>query len=311
MTQTTTNAAVIQSFARGPEYGAIALPAGEPVQVLAAALSPRVRSQASGAHYTSQGVLPLVPGLDGVGRRADGTRIYFLAANDAFGTMAERTVADARLQVELPERVDATAIAAGMLPAISSWVALTQRAPITRGQRVLILGATGTSGLLAVQVARHLGASEVIAAGRSAAGLAHAKALGADQVFVLSEPGALARAASEVDVVLDYLWGEVTSAVMPALCRHREGEARALHWVLIGSAAGDELALSSVLLRKRNLHLLGSGQGASTTAEMFACAPAIVAAFAAGVLTVDRRCVPLADVATAWASAGDRVVFVP
>jgi hypothetical protein len=84
--------------------------------------------------------------------------------------------------------------------------------------------------------------------------------------------------------------------------------------VLIGSVAGDELALSSVLLRKRNLHILGSGQGASTTAEMFSVAPAIVAAFAERKLEVHLREVALADVATAWASraeSGERIVFIP
>ena len=108
--------------------------------------------------------------------------------------------------------------------------------------------------------------------------------------------------ASEVDIVLDYLWGNVVSLLMPALCRRRRDESRALRWVLIGSMAGDELALSSVLLRKRNLQILGSGQGASTTAEMFSVAPDIVAAFAAGQLDVRLREVPLADVATWWSA---------
>jgi NADPH:quinone reductase-like Zn-dependent oxidoreductase len=314
-------AAVIRDFQVGPRFDSIDLPAsteGVPVDVLAAALSPRVRSGASGQHYTSHGVLPLVPGLDGVGRLADGRRVYFLAAHDEFGTMAERTLADPRLMVPLPESASATAVAALMLPAISSWAALTKRVTLQPGNSVLVLGATGTSGQLAVQIAKELGASHVVAAGRDAAALERVAARGADRVVKLSgtkdDGAAVAEVASEVDIVVDYLWGTVTSQVMPMICRQRRVEDRALHWVLIGSAAGDELALSSVLLRKRNLHLLGSGQGATSTADLFGTVPAILRAFADGKLDVEAREVPLADVATAWSAphaSGERVVFVP
>ena len=277
-----------------------------------------MRAGASGAHYTSTGALPLVPGIDGVGRLATGQRVYFVAASETVGTMAEQAVADARLLAPLPDRVSSSVIAAGMLPALSSWVVLAKRAPIQAGQRVLVLGATGTSGRLAVQIAKHLGAGEVIAVGRDAESLDQVRALGADQVVRLTgtrgDADAVARAASEVDIVLDYLWGTVTSALLPALCRLRQAESRALRWVLIGSAAGDEIALSSVLLRKRNLHILGSGQGATSAADMFSVAPEIIAAFADRALEVALREVPLADVAAGWSrrsSAGERVVLVP
>lgn len=314
-------AAVVRRFEVGPQYDTFELPLeedGVAVDVVAAALSPRVRSQASGAHYTSSGVLPLVPGIDGVGRLASGQRVYFLAAHDAAGTMAEKTWAHPRLVLPLPDGVRSPVIAAGMLPAISSWVALTLRAQIQPGHSVLVLGATGTSGQLAVQIAKHLGAAQVIAAGRSAEALERARALGADQVVQLTggdaDAGAVAQVASEVDIVLDYLWGTTTSRIMPALCRRRQAESRALTWVLIGSVTGDEIALSSVLLRKRNLHILGSGQGASSTAEMFSVAPAIIAAFAAGRLEVQLREVPLAEIAAWWSrstGSGERIVFIP
>jgi NADPH:quinone reductase-like Zn-dependent oxidoreductase len=316
-------AAVIRDFKAGPRFEAdfaAPKPTDEDVlvDVLAAALSPRARSGASGQHYTSNGVLPLVPGVDGVGRLADGRRVYFVAQDDAFGPMAQQTLADARMMVPLPEAASAAEVAALMLPAISSWVALTKRVTLTKGQSVLVLGATGTSGLLAVQVAKELGAGQVIAAGRDAAALERARSRGADAVVQLTggkEDGqAVAAAASEVDVVLDYLWGSVTSAVLPMICRARQAENRALHWVLIGSAAGDEIALSSVLLRKRNLHVLGSGQGAVSTRDMFGTAPDIMRAYAAGKLTVDARQVPLADVDRWWSAkvgSGERVVFVP
>ena len=319
-------AAVIRDFDVGPRHEAdfAAPPAehdedGVSIAVLAAALSPRARSGASGQHYTSSGVLPLVPGVDGVGRLADGRRVYFLARDDAFGTMAEQTRADARMLLPLPETASATEVAALMLPAISSWVALTKRVLPAPGQRVLVLGATGTSGQLAVQIAKYLGAGHVVAAGRDAAALERVRSRGADTVVPLTGDGnadgrAVAAAASEVDVVLDYLWGTVTSAVLPALCRARQAEGRALHWVLIGSAAGDEIALSSVLLRKRNLQVLGSGQGAVSTRDMFGVAPDILRAYAAGKLSVDARAVPLAEVDRWWSAkvgSGERLVFVP
>jgi NADPH:quinone reductase-like Zn-dependent oxidoreductase len=315
------NAAVIRTFGQAPRYEPFALPEiaeGVVVDMLASALSPRVRSGASGQHYTSRGVLPLVPGMDGVGRWPDGRSVYLLAADDRIGTMADQAVADPRLVVPLPDDVSASLIAAAMIPAMSSWVALTKRVTIQPGQQVLVLGATGTAGQLAVQIAKHLGAGRVIAAGRNAEALEHVRALGADTTIPLAgEPAdaeAIAAVASEVDVVLDYLWGSVTTAVMPALCRHRAAESRALHWILIGSVAGDEIALSSILLRKRNLHVLGSGQGATSTADMFSVAPDVIAACATGALQVQVREVPLADVEKYWpmdVPSGERLVFIP
>jgi NADPH:quinone reductase-like Zn-dependent oxidoreductase len=315
-----TKAAVVWAVDQAPRYETFTLPEnreGVLVDVLASALSPRVRSGASGQHYTSNGVLPLVPGIDGVGRLPDGRRIYFLAADDTIGTMAEKTFADSRLAVPLPEDVSASVIAGAMIPAISSWVALTKRAKLERGQSVFVLGATGTAGQLAVQIAKHLGAGRVVAAGRDQEALGRVRDLGADDIVRLTGTKAdgdeVAAAASEVDIVLDYLWGTVTTAIMPALCRRREAESRALSWVLIGSIAGEDISLSSVLLRKRNLHVLGSGQGATSTAEMFSVSPDIVAAFAAGRLQVQIREVPLASVERHWSTngpSGQRLVFV-
>ena len=313
-------AAVVRDLAQAPRYEEFALPqqgGAVVVDVLASALSPRVRSGASGQHYTSRGVFPFVPGIDGVGRLPDGRRVYFLAADDTIGTMAEKALADPRLSVSLPDEVGVSLIAAGMIPAMSAWVALTKRTQLERGQRVLVIGATGVAGRLAVQIAKHLGAGRVVAAGRDPVALDRLRDLGADDVVRLTgektDGDAVAAVASEVDIVVDYLWGTVTTVLMPALCRRRDAESRALNWVLIGAMAGDEISLSSVLLRKRNLHILGSGQGAISTAEMFSVCPNIIAAFAAGKLQVQVREVPLADVENSWSAklpSGVRLVFV-
>ncbi len=126
--------------------------------MLAAGLHPRVRSQANGSHYTSTDELPLVPGIDGVGRGPDGLLRYFLLPDARVGAMAERTVIDTRRSVVLPESCDPVAVAAAMNPAMSSWVALRQRIEFRAGQDVLVLAATGNAGQLAVQIAKLLGA---------------------------------------------------------------------------------------------------------------------------------------------------------
>src|SRR5579863_8067766 len=155
----TMNAAVVTSFGEPPRYQRFEVPrpagAGQIlVDVLAAGLHPRVRSGAAGAHYTSTGTLPMIPGVDGVGRRPDGRLVYFAAAGDAIGTMAERAVADVRRAIELPDGADVAKVAAAMNPAMSSWVALRRRVPIEPGQSVLVLGGTGNAGTMAVQIAK-------------------------------------------------------------------------------------------------------------------------------------------------------------
>jgi NADPH:quinone reductase-like Zn-dependent oxidoreductase len=211
------NAAVVGSFDQPPQYRQFEVPqptAGEEllVDVLAVGLHPRVRSGAAGVHYTSTGSLPMIPGIDGVARRPDGKLIYFVADDAVSGTLADKALADKRRSIELPDDVDAAAVAATLNPAMSSWVALRLRVPIVAGQRVLVLGATGNAGTMAVQVAKLLGAGHVVGAGRDLERLNALTTLGADQVVQLTHDTeatakALATAAAEVDIVIDYLWG--------------------------------------------------------------------------------------------------------
>src|SRR6201989_1787916 len=124
----------------------------------------------------------MIPGVDAVGQRPDGTRVYFVAADDVTGTMADKALASARQSSELPGDADVAKIAAAMNPAMSSWVALRRRVPIQPGQSVLMLGATGNAGAMAVQVARRLGAGRVVGAGRDPGRLGALTAVGADEV---------------------------------------------------------------------------------------------------------------------------------
>jgi len=113
------NAALVTSFYEPPHLQRIPAPKGPVVEVVAVAVHPRVRAVAAGSECERLGDPPLVPGIDGVGRRADGTLVYFLAASELFGTMAELAIADPARSVELPAGTDPVLIAAGVHPAVS------------------------------------------------------------------------------------------------------------------------------------------------------------------------------------------------
>ena len=126
------HAAVVTSFDSPPAYREFPAPAPQQPQevladVLAVGLHPRVRSQADGSHYTSSGELPLIPGVDGVARTADGKMRYFVLEDTTMGAMAEQTLIDLRRSVVLPDGSDPVTIAAVMNPAMSSWIALRRR----------------------------------------------------------------------------------------------------------------------------------------------------------------------------------------
>lgn len=299
------HAAVVTEFGRPPVWQAFPDPVPTAdevvVDVVAAGLHPRVRSQADGSHYTSEGALPLVPGVDAVGRFPDGTLRYFAVASDTRGTMAERVAVDPRASVVLPEGADAVAVAAGANPVMSSWVALRRRIHFAPGSRVLVLGATGASGSAAVQVAKHLGARHVVASGRDATRLSELPALGADVVVPLDDVDAVGAAAADVDVVIDYVWGRPAANVMRALVTARQERGRRLDWVAIGSTAGQEARIPSAALRASGLTIVGSGQGSVGRAAFVAELPEIVRAIADGTVRVDATASRMAEVEAAWA----------
>jgi NADPH:quinone reductase-like Zn-dependent oxidoreductase len=318
------NAAVVTSFDEPPRYGTFAAPEPQSghesvVDVLAVGLHPRVRTGAAGAHYTSAGTLPMIPGIDGVGRRADGSLVYFAAADDVIGTMADRAVIDDRRAVALPDAPDVPRIAAAMNPAMSSWVALRRRVPIEAGQSVLVLGATGNAGAMAIQVAKHLGAGRVIAAGRDQERLTALTALGADDLVRLTtDPKAtaqaLAGAAAEVDIVIDYLWAAPAQQAIAALLTGRTDRSRALDWIQIGAMAGPTMELPSAALRSANLRLQGNGQGAVSTRAYLAELPALADQINAGTIAVNPHVAALADVEAVWSvpdRPGVRTVLIP
>jgi len=318
------NAAVVTNFAEPPHYQPFEVPRPTGadqvlVEVLAAGLHPRVRSGAGGSHYTSNGELPMIPGVDGVGRRPDGKLVYFVPPDGLIGTMAEQAVVDVRRAVVLPDDADVAKVAAAMNPAMSSWVALRRRVPLQPGQSVLILGATGNAGTMAVQVAKLLGAKRVIGAGRDAGRLQAVTAAGADAVVQLTPDTeatavALADAAAEVDIVLDYLWSEAAQQAMTALVKARPDRSKLLEWVQIGAIAGPTIELPSVALRSANLRIQGNGQGAVSTKVYVGELPSLVAEIDAGRIAVNAMSEALADIESVWLQPevpGQRVVLRP
>jgi NADPH:quinone reductase-like Zn-dependent oxidoreductase len=318
------NAAVVRSFDEPPHYEQFEVPQPTTdsemlVDVLAVGLHPRVRSGADGAHYTSTGTLPMIPGIDGVGRRPDGKRIYFVSDDDVLGTMADRALVDQRRSIELPDEVDSATVAATMNPAMSAWVALRRRVPLEPGQSVLVLGATGNAGTMAVEVARRLGARHVVGAGRNPARLNAVRSAGADEIVQLTEDSeatnrALGAAAAEVDIVIDYLWGPPAGQAIMALLAARTDRSRALNWIQIGAIAGPAIELPSVALRSANLRLQGNGQGAISTQTYLAELPSLIDEINAGTISLNASPKPLSDVEQIWAGTddpGQRTVLVP
>jgi NADPH:quinone reductase-like Zn-dependent oxidoreductase len=320
----TMHAAVVTSFDEPPHYQDFDVPIPtndnqQLVDVLAVGLHPRVRTDAAGAHYTSTGELPMIPGIDGVARLADGSRVYFVADDELLGSMAERAVIDVRRMVPLPDDADLEKIAAAMNPAMSSWVALRRRVPIEAGQSVLVLGATGNAGTMAVQVAKRLGAGHVVGAGRDADRLNALTRLGADDIVRLTDDAdataaALAASAADVDIVLDYVWSEPAERAMLALLTARSDRSRVLNWIQIGAMAGPTLSLPSVALRSANLRIQGNGQGAVSTQGYLAELPGLIDEIDSGGLEITARPVPLSDIETAWGERdlpGQRTVILP
>jgi NADPH:quinone reductase-like Zn-dependent oxidoreductase len=281
------------------------------IAVSAAALSPVVKARAAGAHYSSPGDFPLVVGIDGVGRLEDGRRVYFILPRAPFGSMAERTVAPASQCVAVPEGLDDVTAAAIPNPGLSSWAALKDRAKFAAGETVLVNGATGTSGRLAVQIARHLGAGRIIATGRNAAALESVKALGADETIVLTEDtetldGAFKEHfARGVDVVLDYLWGKSAERMLVTVPKVVKEGIR-VRFVQLGHSSGANITLPAMALRSAAVELTGSGLGSVPLLRIVEVVGEVLQAAATARFDVPIKAMPLSQVEQVWRS--DRMV---
>jgi NADPH:quinone reductase-like Zn-dependent oxidoreductase len=317
------NAAVVTAFDAPPTYSTFAEPIpaeGERlVNVTAAGLHRIVRALANGSHYGSTGELPFIPGVDGAGRLEDGTRVYFGIARPPFGTFAEKTLATTKMIIPLPDGLDDATAAAAANPGMSSWVALN-RGSFTVGESVLILGATGTSGQLAVQIARHRGAKRVVAAGRNPEALKNLITLGADAVISLEQPPEALTAAfreefsAGIDIVLDYLWGPPAEAVFSALTQKGLSHAASrVRYVQIGNTAAANITLPAAILRSSGLELLGSGFGSASLDQIRTAVADFFTLMATKPLAFKLKTANLSDIESVWNTPdeGARIVFQP
>lgn len=319
-------AAVLHAFGAIPRFEDF--PDPEPgqgealVHVTAASLKNVDKALASGSHYGSDGPLPAVCGVDGVGVLENGTRVFCGGARRPYGMMATLSVVPRTWCVPVPEGVDDVIAAALPNPALSSWLPLTWRARLKRGETVLVLGATGVAGKLAVQIAKHLGAGRVVAAGRNERILQTLASLGADATVALSQSDedlalAFSREAlrGHFDIVLDYVWGRPTEVLLAALTGHDvRAESRGVRMIEIGEMAGPTISLSAAALRSSGIEIYGSGGGSIPHTAIFDAIPKVWALAAGGQLHIDIERVPLADVESAWRRndlAGRRLVMIP
>lgn len=313
------DAAVVEEYGT-PRFRAFPEPvagAGEAVvEVAAAGVNPVDLSKAAGTFYAGRARVPFVAGQEGVGRLADGRRVYFDQPVHPSGSMAQRAAVLESGLLPVPEGLgDAVAVSLGVA-GLAAWLPLSWRAQLAPGEVVLVLGATGVVGRIAVQAAKLLGASRVVAAGRDADALARAEELGADATVrfdgVAREDltdAFRASAGGDVDVVVDPLWGEPAAAALGAL-----GTGGRL--IQIGQSAGPLAEIPSALIRGKLADVRGHTNFLAPPEVKAEAYAALTAHAAAGRLTVDVETLPLAEVETAWerqraGTGGTKLVLAP
>ena len=315
------DAAVVRELGQAPEFGQFDEPVPGDGEVLitvkAAALNPSTKATASGAHYASQKQVPFVVGLDGVGVLEDGKRVFFGGPRAPFGTFAQKAVAHQARCWPIPDDVDDVTAAAIPNPALSSWLPMVHQARVEPGQTVLVLGATGTAGKLAIQIAKLLGAGRVVAAGRNEEILATLPELGADATIQLDQPQEqLVKAFSAepgFHTVLDFVWGKPTEALLAALTRPDfDADSFATKIVQIGEGAGPTITLPAAALRSAGLTIVGTGM---PPFQLFLDTFGKAMEYAAnGTLKVDTAPTHLSEITTVWHEGdknGKRVVIIP
>ena len=310
-------AAVIREVGALVDVNEVDEPAGETVEVLAAPINPIDLAVSRGVLAIGHPELPYVPGCEAVGRSADGRTVWIFGGSlgrTSHGAMAERApIGDASV-IEVPEGADPALAAALGIAGLAGWLPFAWRAPLTGGESVLVLGATGSVGRVAIQSAKLLGAARVVAAGRSAAGLQRAAAYGATETLRLDEQGDLVAAFKKAfggdgpDYVFDPLWGEPGAAAVLAAARNAT-------IVNLGQSAGATATLSSEAVRFKSLTIVGHSVYAVPSDVLREHYRRLVKHAVAGEIRLDVERVPLDAVGDAWRRqaerAGAKLVVVP
>ncbi len=313
-------AAIVTAAGRSPIFGEFseptATPGAELIAVSTSALSQFSKSRSSGTHYSSETAFPAVAGADGVGRTEDGRRVYFVLPEAPYGALAEKCLVRAKQCVELPDSLDDLTAAAIANPGMSAWTALVERAALRPGETVLVNGATGSAGRLAVRLAKYLGAGKVIATGRSEGELKELLSLGADIVIpftlgtlfplgVQRYEQALQEAFSGgINVIVDYLWGESAKTIIIAIAKSVE-DATPVRFVHVGGASHEEeIALPGAALRSSAIQLMGSGVKSVSFAKLLESIKSVFEAVGPARLQIATLTVDLAKIEEAWKAPG-------
>ena len=294
------------------------------VRMTAAPVVPLDLLCASGTSYFGPPALPYVPGVQGVGRVESssrlpaGTRVFVstsagMAPGD--GSMAELCAVGEDDLVPLEDGVPDDAVAAIGLSGVAAWMALTWRAGLRAGERVVVLGAGGAVGQVGVGAAVALGAGRIVAVCRGEEGRERALAAGAHAAVAAT--GDVDRVAAELrdalegdaDVVLDPVFGAAATAAGRVLAQRGR-------LVNLGSAAGDSATFSSALLRSRTASVLGYTNNALTAAQKADALTAVLRHAAAGQISVAAETLPIAEAEQAWrrqaaGTGGIRLVLTP
>jgi len=317
-------AAVLHELGQAPRYEDFDEPAAQAgenlIQVRAASIKPVDRQMAAGTHYASPKHLPAICGIDGVGILADGKRVFFGGPRHPFGSMAERTVAPQAFCFEVPEKLDDATAAALPNPGCSAYLVLAYNAKLIEGESVLILGATGTTGRIAVQVAKLLGASRVVGAGRNPEMLSKLTEFGADATIQLNqrEPALIECFRREggkdgFNVVVDFVWGRTTEVFLAAVTQTEiAAMGTETRLIQVGESAAPTISLPAAVLRSRQVTIRGTA-GIPPREALTNALRQVLEWAVEGKLRLVTETVPLAQVEHAWQGAdrSRRLVLIP
>jgi NADPH:quinone reductase-like Zn-dependent oxidoreductase len=317
-------AAVLHQLGKPPRYEDFAEPSVESgealIRVRAASLKSVDKQMASGSHYASPKQLPSIVGIDGVGTLEDGSRVFFGGPRRPFGAMAERTVAQKAFCFPVPDAMDDATAAALPNPAVSAYLVLTHHAKLLAGQTLLILGATGITGNLAVQIAKLLGASRIVAAGRNPERLEKLPAFGAASTIQLNQPqpdllAAFAREGGKdgFDAVIDFVWGQVTETYLASITQNEIAAiGKETRLIQVGESAAPTINLPAAVLRSRALTIRGTA-GIPPRDVLIGAMKQVFDWAASGSITMDTEEVSLAQIEAAWQRTDHarRLVIIP
>lgn len=304
-------AAVLKEYGETPVYESVDQPfANETEEIVVKPIASAIKqidiAKAAGTHYTKFDSLPAVMGLDGVAMTNEGNRVYALGVT---GMMAERAIVKKRGIIPVPESLDSAIAAAIPNTLVGSDLALLVRGEFKPGDVVFINGATGATGMMAVQMAKIRGAKKIIVTGRNDEKLIELKKLGADVTIDLKinehEIKQLIKKECEDEpytIVIDYLWGRPAELFMDAIGQVEN--TLKMKYISIGNLDNKKAAIPSQVLRSNNIQIIGSGIGSfpqKTLGEyLIEHLPKVYQLAIDKKLSINTNNFDLSDISSAW-----------